>query len=322
LTQRLLAFARRQPLDPKRVDANRLLSGMEDMLRRTLGPAIELQMVLGAGLWPTLSDPHQLESAILNLAINARDAMPDGGRLVIETANTRLDEAYARSQGGEVSAGAYVLVAVTDSGTGMPPDVIAKAFDPFFTTKPIGQGTGLGLSMLYGFIKQSNGHVRIYSEMGVGTTFKLYLPRERGAAADDTDDAALPDTPARAEDGETVLVVEDELTVRMLVTETLAELGYAALEAHDGPSGLRVLQSDARVDLLVTDVGLPGLNGRQLADAARLIRPGLRVLFMTGYAHNAAIGQGSALEVGMEIISKPFALDALAGRIRGMIEQG
>jgi PAS domain S-box-containing protein len=322
LTQRLLAFARRQPLDPKRVDANRLLSGMEDMLRRTLGPAIELEMVLGAGLWPTLSDPHQLESAILNLAINARDAMPDGGRLVIETVNTRLDEAYARSQGGEVSPGAYVLVSVTDSGTGMPPDVIAKAFDPFFTTKPIGQGTGLGLSMLYGFIKQSNGHVRIYSEMGVGTTFKLYLPRERGDAAEDAEDSGVPVTPAKAGDGETVLVVEDELTVRMLVTETLAELGYAALEAHDGPSGLRVLQSDARVDLLVTDVGLPGLNGRQLADAARLIRPGLRVLFMTGYAHNAAIGQGTALEVGMEIISKPFALDALAGRIRGMIEGG
>jgi CheY-like chemotaxis protein len=215
-----------------------------------------------------------------------------------------------------------VLVAVTDSGTGMPPDVIAKAFDPFFTTKPIGQGTGLGLSMLYGFIKQSNGHVRIYSEMGVGTTFKLYLPRERGDAAEDAEDSGVPVTPAKAGDGETVLVVEDELTVRMLVTETLAELGYAALEAHDGPSGLRVLQSDARVDLLVTDVGLPGLNGRQLADAARLIRPGLRVLFMTGYAHNAAIGQGTALEVGMEIISKPFALDALAGRIRGMIEGG
>jgi len=319
LTQRLLAFARRQPLDPKRVDVNALVRDMAELLGRTLGPAIRLDMDLASGLWPTLSDPHQLESAVLNLAINARDAMPEGGRLVIETSNARLDEAYARSQGGEVAPGQYVLLSVTDTGVGMTPDVIANAFDPFFTTKPLGQGTGLGLSMLYGFVKQSNGHVRVYSEAGRGSSFKLYLPREQGdaAAAADGMSAALP---SRAEEGETVLVVEDEATVRMLVTETLGELGYAALEAADGPSGLAILQSDARVDLLVTDVGLPGLNGRQLADAARLLRPGLRVLFMTGYAHHAAIGQGEALEPGMEIISKPFPLDVLASRIRAMIE--
>ena len=320
LTQRLLAFARRQPLDPKPMDANRLVAGMEDLLRRTLGPGVHLELALAGGLWAILSDAHQLESALLNLAINARDAMPSGGRLTVETTNTVLDEAYARSQGGEVRPGQYVLLSVTDSGTGMSPDVIAKAFDPFFTTKPLGQGTGLGLSMLYGFVKQSNGHVRIYSEPGRGTTFKLYLPREREAAGEDAEPEAAEAGLAKADAGETVLVVEDEPTVRLLVTETLQELGYRALEAHDGPAGLALLQSSARVDLLVTDVGLPGLNGRQLADAARLIRPGLRVLFMTGYAHNAAVGQGAALEAGMEIISKPFALDALAARIRGIIQ--
>jgi PAS domain S-box-containing protein len=329
LTQRLLAFARRQPLDPKLVDANRLVSGMEDLLRRTLGPGIALEMVLAGGLWQTMSDPNQLESAILNLAINARDAMQEneGGsaeaRLTIETANTYLDDAYARAQGDEVKPGQYVLVSVTDTGAGMTPDIIAKAFDPFFTTKPTGQGTGLGLSMVYGFVKQSDGHVRIYSEAGNGTTFKIYLPRHRGRLGGENTE---PDSDAgpqlRAEEGETVLVVDDEATVRMLVMETLEELGYAAVEAFDGPSGLAILQSDARVDLLVTDVGLPGLNGRQLADAARLKRPDLKILFMTGYAHNAAIGNGTALEPGMEIMTKPFALDDLAKKIRDMIELG
>jgi PAS domain S-box-containing protein len=327
LTQRLLAFARRQPLDPKLVDANRLVAGMEDLLRRTLGPGIALEMVLAGGLWTTMSDPNQLESAILNLAINARDAMQEcggaGGRLTIETANTYLDDAYARAQGDEVRPGQYVQISVTDTGTGMPADVIEKAFDPFFTTKPTGQGTGLGLSMVYGFVKQSEGHVRIYSEMGEGTTFKIYLPRHRGGSGGDDGDHAEHNIGAlRAEDGETVLVVDDEATVRMLVTETLEDLGYAAIEAEDGPSGLAILQSDARIDLLVTDVGLPGLNGRQLADAARVKRPDLKVLFMTGYAHNAAIGNGAALETGMEIMTKPFALDDLAKKIRDMIEAG
>jgi PAS domain S-box-containing protein len=319
LTQRLLAFARRQPLDPKRVDVNRLVAAMEDLLRRTLGPAINLEMVLAGGLWPTLSDPNQLDSAILNLAINARDAMPHGGRLTIETANTYLDDAYVRAQGAELRAGQYVTVAVTDSGTGMTPDIIAKAFDPFFTTKPTGQGTGLGLSMVYGFVRQSEGHVTIYSEPGQGTTFRLYLPRYRGDLAE-TVEATFDSDGLQADPGETVLVVDDEATVRMLVTETLDELGYAALEAMDGQAGLTILQSNARVDLLVTDVGLPGLNGRQLADAARVVRPHLKILFMTGYAHNAAVGNGAKLELGMEIITKPFALDALAKKIREMIE--
>jgi PAS domain S-box-containing protein len=321
LTQRLLAFARRQPLDARRVDANRLVAGMDDLLRRTLGPAVQLEMVLAGGLWPTLCDPNQLESAILNVAINARDAMPEGGRLTIETANTHLDEAYARTIGGEVRPGQYVGISVTDTGVGMSPNVAARAFDPFFTTKPTGQGTGLGLSMLYGFIKQSDGHVRIYSEPGQGTTFRLYLPRYRGPSEDEETHAAAADTShaAKAGDGETVLVVDDDPTVRMLVLETLGELGYAALEAVDGPSGLRILDSAARIDLLVTDVGLPGLNGRQIADAARVSRPGLRILFITGFAHNAAVGQGSELEPGMEIMSKPFTLDALGRKIQAMI---
>jgi PAS domain S-box-containing protein len=315
LTQRLLAFARRQPLDPKRVDGNRLLAEMEDLLRRTLGPAIALEMVLNGGLWPTLCDPNQLESAILNLAINARDAMPRGGRLTIETSNANLDDAYARAVAGEVKAGPYVLISVTDTGVGMPPDVIERAFDPFFTTKPAGQGTGLGLSMLYGFVKQSDGHVRVRSEPGHGTTFNVYLPRFGDGVGDQAAE------PARtSEPGETVLVVDDEAAVRMLITETLDELGYTAAEAADGTSALGILQSNARIDLLVTDVGLPGLNGRQLAEAARAARPGLRVLFVTGYAHNAAIGNGGALAPGMEIITKPFSLAALAAKIRMMIE--
>jgi signal transduction histidine kinase/PAS domain-containing protein len=319
LTQRLLAFARSQPLDPKPVDANRLVAGMEDLLRRTLGPAIGLEMVLAGGLWPTLCDPNQLESAILNLAINARDAMPEGGRLTVETANAHLDEAYARAQGGEVEPGQYVAVCVTDTGTGMAPEVAERAFEPFFTTKPLGKGTGLGLSMLYGFVKQSGGHVRVYSEVGRGTTFKLYLARHRGSL-ETSETGARPGGAPRADAGETVLVVEDEPTVRMLILETLEELGYAAIEAADGPSGLRVLQSDARVDLLVTDVGLPGLDGRQLADAARRAKPGLKVLFITGYAHNAAVGNG-VLEPGMEMLTKPFAMDALADKIRSMIDK-
>jgi PAS domain S-box-containing protein len=319
LTQRLLAFARRQPLDPKRVDVNRLVAGMEDLLRRTLGPAIHLELNLAGSLWPTLSDPNQLDSAILNLAINARDAMPDGGGLTIETQNAELDEAFVRSAGAALRPGDYVRIAVIDTGTGMTADIIAKAFDPFFTTKPTGQGTGLGLSMVYGFVRQSEGHVTISSTPGEGTAFHLYLPRYLGDKPADSEQVL---EHARPPSGphETVLVVEDEATVRMLVTETLDELGYAAIEAADGQSGLAILQSNARIDLLVTDVGLPGLNGRQLADAARLLRPQLKILFMTGYAHNAAVGNGTRLDPGMEIITKPFSLDALAKKIHQMIE--
>jgi PAS domain S-box-containing protein len=320
LIQRLLAFARRQPLDPKPLDANRLVAGMEDLLRRTLGPTLELEMVLSGGLWPTLCDANQLESAILNLAINSRDAMPAKGRLTIETGNAFLDDAYGRSQGDDVRPGQYVSISVTDTGTGMDPEVISHAFEPFFTTKPLGKGTGLGLSMLYGFVKQSGGHVRIYSELEQGTTFRLYLPRFHGsgemAPGDDVTQAA--NAVARAEAGEIVLVVDDEAAVRMVITETLGELGYVALEAIDGPSGLRLLQSDVRIDLLITDVGLPGLNGRQLADAARSVRPDLPVLFITGFAGNAAIGNG-VLEYGMQMLSKPFAMHALAEKVRGMI---
>ena len=318
LTHRLLAFSRRQPLDPKAVDANRLVTGMDELLRRTIGESIALEMVTAIGLWRTRCDPHQLESAILNLAINARDAMPDGGTLIIETCNATLDEA-AVAQLREVRPGEYVCVCVTDTGTGMSPETIERAFEPFFTTKPIGQGTGLGLSMIYGFARQSEGYVRIYSELGRGTAIKLYLPRHHGEAEVADAVGNGPDDAHRAEEGEVVLVVEDETAVRNLVVEVLQDLGYRAVEAADGPTGLSLLQSAMRVDLLVTDIGLPGLNGRQVADAARQQRPELKVLFMTGYAENATIANGF-LEPGMQMITKPFAIDALTARIRGMIE--
>jgi PAS domain S-box-containing protein len=315
LTHRLLAFARRQPLDPKPVDINQLVRSMEELVRRTTGEAIALEIVAAAGLWATYCDPHQLESALLNLVINSRDAMPDGGTLTIETANAHLDYHYADVR--EVTPGQYVCLSVTDTGAGMAPAVIARAFDPFFTTKPIGQGTGLGLSMVYGFARQSEGHARIYSEVGQGTTVKLCLPRYRGAV-DEAAVAPSASAPHAAKEGETVLVIEDELAVRELVLEVLSDLGYHALEAVDGPSGLQVLQSGARVDLLVTDVGLPGMNGRQVAEAARQQRPDLKVLFITGYAENAVI-TGGFLGLGMEMMTKPFAVDALAARIRDMI---
>ena len=317
LTHRLLAFSRRQPLDPKPVNANQLVASMEDLLRRTIGPLHALEIVTADGLWTTLCDPNQLESAILNLAINARDAMPDGGKLAIETANAHLDNAYAASQ-RDVVPGQYVAICVTDTGMGMPPDVIERAFEPFFTTKPLGQGTGLGLSMVYGFAKQSEGHLRIYSEVGQGTTIKIYLPRHRGAALEDQPADLALEAP-RAEAGETVLVVEDEPVIRDLIVEVLRELGYRALEAADGTAGLKVLQSRKRIDLLVTDVGLPGVNGRQLADQARVTRPDLKVLFITGYAENATLPNGF-LDPGMEMITKPFAIEALATRIRNMIQ--
>ena len=317
LTHRLLAFSRRQTLDPKPVGLNRLVAGMEDLVRRTMGPAIAVEVVVSAGLWTTLIDPSQLESALLNLCINARDAMPDGGRLTIETANTWLDERGARER--ELPPGQYVTLAVTDTGTGMTADVIRRAFDPFYTTKPIGMGTGLGLSMVYGFARQSGGQARIYSEVGSGTTVRLYLPRHLGAEEHLPDAAEAAQLP-HAAGGETVLIVDDEPTVRMLVTEVLADMGVAALQAVDGASGLAVLQSEARVDLLVSDVGLPGgMNGRQMADAARAMRPELKVLFITGYAENAVVGNGH-LAAGMHVMTKPFAMEALASRIKEIIE--
>jgi PAS domain S-box-containing protein len=317
LTHRLLAFSRRQPLDPKPVQVNPLVASMEDLLRRTMGERIAIVLNLADDLAPTLCDPNQLESAILNLAINARDAMPDGGQLLLETANIRLDAAYA-ARNPDVVPGDYVCLAVSDTGTGMPASVIEQAFDPFFTTKPIGQGTGLGLSMIYGFTKQSEGHAKIYSELGAGSTIKLFLPRCMDAAEAEAGPAEAAPLP-RAEAGETVLVVEDEAVVRGLVVEVLDELGYHALEAADGPAGLEILRGKKRVDLLVTDIGLPGLNGRQLADAARLTRPHLKILFMTGYAENAALAHGF-LEPGMEMITKPFPIETLANKIRTMIE--
>ncbi|KQU62131.1 histidine kinase [Sphingomonas sp. Leaf339] len=317
LTHRLLAFSRRQTLDPKPTDINRLVAGMEDLVRRTVGPAIEVEVVGAGGLWSTLVDPHQLENALLNLCINARDAMPDGGRLTIETGNRWLDDRGARDR--DLAAGQYVSLCVSDTGTGMTPDVIAKAFDPFFTTKPLGVGTGLGLSMIYGFARQSGGQVRIYSEPGDGSLICIYLPRHFGVADEGEVQPDLADAP-RARAGETVLVVDDEPTVRMLVIEVLEELGYAAIEAADGAAGLKILQSDRRIDLLVTDVGLPGgMNGRQMADAARVGRPKLKILFITGYAENAVIGNG-LLDTGMHIMTKPFAMEALAGRIKELIE--
>ncbi|HEX2559687.1 GAF domain-containing hybrid sensor histidine kinase/response regulator [Phenylobacterium sp.] len=319
LTHRLLAFSRRQPIDPKPVNANRLITSMEDLLRRTIGEAVSLEIVTAAGLWITRCDANQLEGAILNLAINARDAMPDGGRLTIETCNAHLDSAYAARQ-REVRPGQYICICVTDTGTGMSADVIGRAFDPFFTTKPIGQGTGLGLSMVYGFARQSDGYAKIYSEPGQGTTIKLYLPRFRGKVGEEEVHDLDVVEDLRTHDGEVVLVVEDEQAVRDLVVEVLRELGYNAVEAADGPEGLKLVQSLPRLDLLVTDVGLPGLNGRQLADAARQVRPQLKVLFMTGYAENAAVSRGF-LEEGMALITKPFPVQTLAARIRGMIEQ-
>ncbi len=316
LTHRLLAFSRRQTLDPKPTDVNHLVAGMVEMVRRTVGPAIATETAGPADLWATLVDPGQLENALLNLCINARDAMPDGGRIIIETAHHRLDRRAAHER--DMEPGEYVSLCVTDTGTGMPPDVVAKALDPFFTTKPIGQGTGLGLSMIYGFAKQSGGQLRIHSEVGKGTTVCLYLPRHQGDAETVAPASELADAP-RAEDGQTVLVVDDEPTVRMLVTEVLEDLGYTAIEAADGAAGLKMLRSDVRIDLLVTDVGLPGgMNGRQLADAARVVRQDLKVLFITGYAENAVLSHGH-LDPGMHVLIKPFAMEALANRIKDLI---
>ncbi|WP_375463658.1 ATP-binding protein [uncultured Methylobacterium sp.] len=313
LTHRLLAFARRQPLDPVPTDANALIRGMADLLRRSISEAIDLRIETSPDLWPTLCDPHQLENAILNLAINARDAMPDGGILTVRTENGVSPDARDRAQGPAES----VRIAVSDTGTGMSADVIARAFDPFFTTKPMGQGTGLGLSMIYGFARQSEGRARIESVVGRGTTVVIELPRHSGNARAPVTAAGPAEMPRGA--GETVLVVEDEGIVRDLIVEVLHDLGYAALQAPDGTAGLAVLRSPARIDLLVTDVGLPGLNGRQLADQARETRPDLKVLFMTGYAEGAATPAGF-LDPGMAMITKPFAVDALMARIRAMIE--
>jgi len=318
LTQRLLAFSRRQPLDPRPVQVNQLVSSMEELLRRTMGEQIGVELQLAPELWPVLCDPHQLESAILNLAINARDAMPDGGRLIIETSNLALGPEDAARRPG-LAQGLYVCLSVTDTGTGMPESVIEKAFEPFFTTKPLGQGTGLGLSMIYGFIRQSEGDARIESEPGRGTTVRLCLPRHEGEVAEVlAGEGGLAGLEAAGH--ACVLVVEDESIVRALVLDVLAELGLSAMAAESGPAGLEMLRSKQHFDLLITDIGLPGLNGRQMADAARLLRPGLKILFMTGYAETAMMARG-VLEPGMEMITKPFPIGEFAARVRGMLSK-
>ncbi len=312
LAHRLLAFSRRQTLDPRPLDVNLLVEGMTELIQRTVGPSILVETVSAPDLWPASVDASQLENAILNLCINSRDAMPDGGRIIIETANQWLDAEAALAN--DLPAGEYLSLTVTDTGTGMAPGVIAKAFDPFFTTKPIGEGTGLGLSMIYGFAKQSGGQVRISSELGKGTSMCIHLPRYHGEAGAST---AAPAQSAAALTGScgTILIVDDEPTVRLLLTDVLGDLGYTLIEAADSLTGLKLLQSDVSIDLLITDVGLPGgMNGRQMADAGREVRPGLKTLFITGYAESAALGN-SSLGAGMQVLTKPFSIDILATRV-------
>jgi len=317
LTQRLLAFARRQPLDPKAVDPNVLVRGMSELLHRTLGETIAVEAVLAAGLWRVEVDPNQLEAAILNLAVNARDAMPDGGRLTIETSNARIDEGYVQSQ-AEVVPGQYVVLSVSDTGLGMDTRTLAQAFEPFFTTKPVGKGTGLGLSQVYGFVKQSGGNVKIYSEPGSGTTVRVYLPRRH--APDDDAPSAIDGLSPEAAHDETILVLEDDDDVRAYSVETLRELGYRVIEAHDGAAAIRLIERQSKIDLLFTDVVLPGgLTGAQVAAQARALRPQLRVLFTTGYARDAIVHHGR-LDSGVQLITKPFTYSDLAKKVRDVLE--
>ncbi len=316
LTQRLLAFARQQPLAPEPVDANRMITEMSDMLHSTLGEHIQIEAVTAAGLWKTSVDVHQLENAIVNVALNARDAMPDGGKLTIETANVYLDEDYCRYN-GEVSPGQFVMVAVTDEGVGMDPQVAARVFDPFFTTKPAGKGTGLGLSQVYGFIKQSQGHVKIYSELGTGTTVKIYLPRLRGRG--DEIPRLVPQE-VKGDASETILVVEDDPLMRRVSTDLLRELGYTVIESESGAEALTLLEATPGVTLLFTDVVMPEMNGKKLAEAALQRRPDLKVLFTTGYSRNAVV-HGGVLDPDINFISKPFAIRQLASKVRAVLDR-
>ena len=316
LTHRLLAFSRRQTLDPRPTDVNTLIVGMTELIQRTVGPSILLKTEGASDLWPALVDGSQLENALLNLCINARDAMPDGGRITVQTANRTLDDESAQAL--EMPAGQYLCLSVADTGTGMSAEIIAKAFDPFFTTKPLGQGTGLGLSMIYGFTKQSGGQVRAHSQVGQGTTMSIYLPRYHGQAPQNHDDTQSTSIAVTAV-GETILIVDDEPTVRLLLADVLCDLGYDVLVAADSVEGLAALRSNARIDLLVTDVGLPGgMNGRQMADAGREIRPQLKTLFITGYAEHSVIGNGQ-LGPGMQVLTKPFAIETLISRVSGLM---
>jgi signal transduction histidine kinase len=318
LTQRLLAFSRRQPLAPQPIDVNKLVAGMSDLLHRTIGETIRIETVLAPGVWPVSADANQLENALLNLAVNARDAMPDGGKLTIETGNAFLDEEYA-GRHEEVQPGQYVVVAVSDTGTGIPKETLERVFEPFFTTKDAGRGSGLGLSQVYGFMRQSGGHAAIYSEVGEGTTVRLYLPRHAGAdrVADASPEARL----VESENDELVLVVEDDEDVRTNTVMMVRELGYGVVEAGDGNAALGVLEKQPAVRLLFTDVGLPGgLNGRQLAEKARQLRPDLVVLFTSGYARNAIVHHGR-LDPGVEMIGKPFTYAALGAKIRKVLDE-
>ena len=316
LTHRLLAFSRRQSLDSKAVQMNSLVLSMGELLQRSLNESIQLEMRLDEKLWIAEADPNQLESALLNLVLNARDAMPEGGKLVVETSNQVLHREFTVAY-PNLEPGDYVMLSVTDNGSGMPQSVISRAFDPFFTTKPIGQGTGLGLSMIYGFSKQSRGHVSIDSEVDQGTTVRLYLPRYRGEELEQP--ASDIQQSPNAIDGETVLIVEDDPAVRVLVSAVLSELGYAFLEAGDADGAMPILNSTQRIDLLISDVGLPGMNGRQLAEIGRQYRPDLKILFITGYAEHAAV-RGGFLDSGMQMITKPFTFDLLTAKVREMIK--
>lgn len=319
LTSRLLAFSRQQPLEPLVLDANKFVGGMSELLRRTIGENLRVETVLAGGLWPSFVDANQLENAILNLCVNARDAMPDGGKLTVETNNAHLDDAYAADH-QEVVAGQYVMISVTDTGIGMPPDVVERAFEPFFTTKGVGRGTGLGLSQVFGFIKQSNGHMKIYSEPGEGTTVKLYLPRYYGdseVAGDHVSASQASDLP-RAEEGEIVLVVEDEERVRHVSVDVLRDLGYTVVQAADASQALAVLAVQPRIDLLFTDVVMPDMNGRKLVDRVLIDRPTLKVLYTTGYTRNAIVHNGM-LDAGVALLSKPFTMSQLAHKVRQVL---
>jgi len=318
LTHRLLAFSRRQTLAPKATDIDLLVAGMDELIRRTVGPAIDMQVNASRGLWATLVDPHQLENSLLNLCINAKDAMPDGGKLLIQTGNRHLTAVTATKY--QLPTGRYVELSVSDTGTGMSNDVMARAFDPFFTTKPIGMGTGLGLSMIYGFARQSGGGVYITSKVGEGSKVCILLPMHEGEAETVVFDDSPLQVPASSTSDETILVVDDEPAVRLLIAELLEDLGYIVLQAERGADALTILQSKAAIDLLITDVGLPGgMNGRQVADAARDVRPDLKILFVTGYAENAALAHDT-LEPGMHVLPKPFAIAELIGRVTELLE--
>ena len=320
LTQRLLAFARRQALDPRVVDLNELIAGRDPMLRRTLGEHVEIELVRAAGLWPALVDRGQLENALLNLCLNARDAMPGGGRLTLETANVRLDAEYA-ARHAEVLPGPYAMLAVSDTGGGIEPEQMPRVFEPFFTTKATGKGTGLGLAMVYGFVKQSAGHVSIYSELGQGTTVKLYLPRASGDLAVERGQTRAGPTLAAGVVGgtETILMVEDDDAVRRYGLNQLRVFGYRVVEAVDGPSALAILEERDDVDLLFTDVVMPGgMNGRELADAARAIRRGLRVLYTSGYSENAIVHHGR-LDADAQLLPKPYGRNELDRAIRAAL---